>query len=84
MAARPAPVLPEPELDSYDQFGARIGTSRRGVFRLVERGLPVIRIGGLRRIDPAVGMAWIRGELPPPEPPRRGRPRKREAGATAS
>ncbi len=75
--------LPAPELDDYEQFGARLGVSKRTVIRLVEQGLPVIKIGRLRRIDPAAGMAYIRGELPPPEPEpvRRGRPRKDSATA---
>jgi hypothetical protein len=77
----PFTPLPERELDDYEQFGARIGASKRTVIRLVERGMPIIEIGRLRRIDPVIGMAYIRGELPPPEPPRRGRPKKR---ATAS
>lgn len=79
----PAPTLPERELDDYEQFGVRINASKRTVIRLVEGGLPIIQIGRLRRIDPVVGMAWIRGELPPPKPPRRGRPKKRENSATA-
>jgi len=46
--------------------------------------MPIIRIGRLRRIDPVVGMAYVRGELPPPEPPRRGRPKKDKATAPAT
>ena len=80
----PALTLPARELDDYAQFAARIGVSKRTVIRLVENGLPIIDIGRLKRIDPVVGMAYIRGELPPPEPPHRGRPKKREDGATAS
>lgn len=77
-----APMLPERELDDYEQFAARLGVSKRTVIRLVDGGLPVIRIGRLPRIDPATGMAYIRGELPPPEPPRRGRPKKDRATAS--
>ena len=80
-----ASTLPAAELDDYAQFGARIGVSKRTVIRLVEQGLPVIKIGRLRRIDPVACMAVIRGELPPPEPEpdlRRGRPRKDSATAT--
>jgi hypothetical protein len=75
MPPRPlvAPTLPAPELDDYVQFAARINASKQTVIRLVERGLPIIRIGRLVRIDPVVGMAFIRGELPPPKPVRRGR-----------
>jgi hypothetical protein len=80
----PAARLPAPELDDYEQFAARIHASKRTVIRLVESGLPIIEIGRLRRIDPIVGMAWVRGALPPPEAPRRGRPKKRENAATAS
>jgi hypothetical protein len=80
----PALTLPAPELDDYAQFAARIGASKRTVIRLVESGLPIIQIGRLRRIDPAVGMAYIRGERPAPEPVRRGRPTKREDRYTAS
>jgi hypothetical protein len=80
----PAARLPAPELDDYEQFAARIHASKRTVIRLVESGLPIIEIGRLRRIDPIVGMAWVRGGLPPPESPRRGRPKKRENAATAS
>jgi hypothetical protein len=76
--------LPAAELDDYEQFAARIGVSKRSIYRLVDNGLPVIEIGRLRRIDPIIGMAWIRGELPPPEPPRRGRPRKATASPTAA
>jgi hypothetical protein len=75
-------MLPERELDDYEQFGARINASKRTVIRLVEAGMPIIRIGRLRRIDPFVGMAYIRGELPPPEPVRRGRPKKDRATAS--
>ena len=76
--------LPAAEFDDYAQFAARIGVSKRTVIRLVENGLPIIEIGRLRRIDPAVGMAWLRGELPPPAPPRRGRPRRATASPTAA
>jgi hypothetical protein len=80
----PAPTLPERELDDYKQFGARINASKRTVIRLVEGGMPIIRIGRLRRIDPLVGMAWIRGERPAPEPVRRGRPKKDSSTASAA
>jgi hypothetical protein len=78
----PTPTLPERELDDYEQFGVRINASKRTVIRLVEGGMPIIRIGRLRRIDPVVGMAYIRGELPRPEPVRRGRPKKDSATAS--
>jgi hypothetical protein len=78
----PAATLPAPELDDYEQFAARIRASKRTVIRLVAGGMPVIYIGRLPRIDPIVGMAYIRGELPPPEPPRRGRPKKDSATAS--
>jgi hypothetical protein len=80
----PALTLPERELDDYAHFAARIGASPRTVMRLVAGGMPVIYIGRLPRIDPLVGMAYVRGELPPPEPPRRGRPRKDSATASAT
>jgi hypothetical protein len=83
MPSRAPRTLPKRELDDYHQFGARIGASYHTVWRMVKGGLPAISVGGMRRIDPVVGMAYLRGELPPPEPPRRGRPRKRDS-ATAS
>ena len=61
----PAARLPAPELDDYEQFAARIHASKRTVIRLVESGLPIIEIGRLRRIDPIVGMAWMRGDCRP-------------------
>jgi hypothetical protein len=80
----PAATLPAPELDDYEQFAARIRASKRTVIRLVESGLPIIQIGRLRRIDPVVGMANLRGELPLLEPPRRGQPKKDTATASAT
>ena len=79
----PAATLPAPELDDYAQFAVRIGASKRTVIRLVENGLPIIEIGRLRRIDPVVAMAWIRGEVRP-ETVRRGRPQKETASPTAA
>jgi hypothetical protein len=79
---REAAVLPPTELDSYDQCGARFGVSGRTIRRLVAGGMPIIKIPGLPpRIDPVVARLYIRGELPPPEPPpvRRGRPPGRRA-----
>ena len=68
-------ILPPAEFDTYEQFAARLGVSVRSVHRLVDGGLPVIRLPGMgRRIDPVAGRAYIRGELPPPAPVRRGRP----------
>jgi hypothetical protein len=69
--------LPSPELDTKAEFASRAHISLRTVNRQIELGLPVIRIGGAVRIDPQRGMAFLRGERSPPEPVRRGRPRKR-------
>lgn len=70
--------LPTAEFDSIDQFARRSGLGRRTVARAVaDRIIPSIKFGGRRLIEPAKGLSAIRGELPPPEPPRRGRPRKR-------
>jgi hypothetical protein len=85
--------LPAREWDSPLEFSARTGLSLRTIWRKIEGGMAgVIRIvepgneRGVIRIDPPVAMADLRGELPPklPTPPRRGRPRKRDEGATAS
>jgi len=75
--------LPTPVLDSRKQGAARLNISERTFIRLEERGMPFIRIGRIKRYDPAQYLPWVRGELPPPVPPRRGRPRKRDS-ATAS
>jgi hypothetical protein len=72
--------LPAPELDTRKQGAARANVSVRTFIRFEERGMPVIKIGRIKRYDPAEDMPWIRGERPVPEPVRRGRPsRRREA-----
>jgi hypothetical protein len=74
--------LPTAELDTRKQGAARANVSLRTFIRFEEQGMPVVTIGArIKRYDPAKYMPWIRGELPPPELPRRGRPKKR---ATAS
>src|SRR4051794_25182557 len=82
--------LPAQQWDSIPQFARRLGISTRTVARKIEGGMRgVIRITtepgkrGVIRIDPLMAMADLRDELPArvPEPPRRGRQRKR---ATAS
>ena len=74
--ARSAPDLPAAELDTVPEFAARANASVRTINRKIAEGLPIIKIGRLTRIDPQRGMAYLRGELPPPPPVRRGRPRK--------
>jgi hypothetical protein len=83
--------LPQQQWDTIPQFAARIGVSSRTIIRRIESGLRgVIRIAAepskraLVRIDPQIAMADLRGELPPPEPVRRGRPKKRDDRAAAS
>jgi hypothetical protein len=66
--------FPQQELDTVDQFAARVGVSGRTVMRREKDGLRLIRIGRTVRVDPIVAMAWWKGERPPP--PKRGRPRK--------
>lgn len=61
-------ALPAPELDSIPQFAVRANLSTRFVARMVAAGIiPSIKIGRLRRIVPAFGMAALRGS-PPPRP----------------
>jgi hypothetical protein len=71
------PELPAPELDTRKQGAARANVSLRTFIRLEEQGMPFIKIGRIKRYDPAKYLPWIRGERPGPQPPRRGRPRKR-------
>lgn len=58
-------VLPLPELDTIPQFAFRANLSTRFVARMVAVGtIPSIKIGRLRRIVPAFGMAALRGSSP--------------------
>jgi hypothetical protein len=82
--AASTPELPAPELDTREQGAARANVSKRSFIRFEEWGMPGVITGRIKRYDRALYMPWIRGERPAPEPVRRGRPRKREEGATAS
>jgi phage terminase Nu1 subunit (DNA packaging protein) len=71
----PEAPMPAPEFDTTQQFAGRIQTSDRTVKRLVDQGMPVVRIGDLTRIDPPVALDWLRNRNKP-KPVCRGRPRK--------
>jgi hypothetical protein len=81
--SRSARVLPAPVFDNIPQFAARANVSVRTIHRLIDQGLPVVRMRRSVRIDPVIGMAYLRGEhVPKPPPPRRldraRPPRKRQ------
>jgi hypothetical protein len=72
--------LPASELDTVPEFCARANVSVRTGWRKIADGTlepAIVRINDAVRIDPARGMQALRGELPPPPVPRRGRPRTR-------
>ena len=76
MTTRPAPEFPAPELDTVPQFAARANVSVRTIRRKIDEGLPIIKIGRATRIDPPVGMHFLKEGRTPPPPVGRGRPRK--------
>jgi hypothetical protein len=54
-----------------DYVGERTGRGERTAFRLVRRGLPVVKIGAATMVNPEVADAWFLGGMP--EPPKRRR-----------
>lgn len=45
---------------TVDEFAASIGISRSSAYRLVDAGLPTLRVGHCRRIEPQTALAWLR------------------------
>jgi excisionase family DNA binding protein len=58
-------VLNRPLL-SVRAVAARLSVSEKTVRRLIEGGLPALRVGGQVRIDAVELECWIRGWEPPP------------------
>lgn len=52
---RHADVLERPE-----RFAQRIDQSRAQVYRYLAEGMPSIKLGSARRIDPVEAIAWLR------------------------
>lgn len=40
----------------------KLGVSRAQVYRLIKKGLPVIKVGGNTRFDPFEVMQWIKDQ----------------------
>lgn len=59
--ARKAQPRGRPKARLYDinELAAYLHVSRRTVYRLVDRGLPVLRVGFVLRFELPVVMAWI-------------------------
>jgi hypothetical protein len=72
----PAAPMPPPAFDDILEFSARLRVSPRTTRRLIDKGLPVIKIGDLTRIDPEPALDWVRNSSKP-RPVRRGRPAKK-------
>lgn len=61
MDTTPAPVRSEHlALDKPEQFAARTSVSRAQVYKWLADGMPSLKLGKSRRIDPAEGIAWLR------------------------
>jgi excisionase family DNA binding protein len=58
-------VLTRPLL-SVRSAAARLSVSEKTVRRLIDGGLPALRVGGQVRIDAVELECWIRGWEPPP------------------
>lgn len=57
----PTPVRPEYlKLDRPEQFAERVEVSRAQVYKWLANGMPSLKLGRSRRIDPAEGIAWLR------------------------
>lgn len=55
------PVRPEYlTLDRPEQFADRTSVSRAQVYKWLADGMPSLKLGKSRRIDPAEGIAWLR------------------------
>jgi hypothetical protein len=75
----PEELKPPKRLKTLDQFGEEdLQCSGRTARRLVQQGMPHITIGDLTRVDPEEAIEWLknRNKPSPPQPRRRGRPRK--------
>jgi excisionase family DNA binding protein len=46
-------------LYTNQEMAAALGVSVRTIYRLAERGLPVVKIGGQRWINPKAASAWL-------------------------
>jgi hypothetical protein len=64
---------------SRKQLAADVNRDMRTILRWEKQGLPVIQRGNLRLYDREQVRAWLRRELPIPEPRGRGRPPKGRA-----
>jgi hypothetical protein len=51
----PSDVLERPE-----RFAQRIDQSRAQVYKYLAEGMPSLKLGNARRIDPAEALAWLR------------------------
>ena len=56
-------TAPHPALWTAEEVAKFLKVSRSWVYQRAERGdLPSLRVGGLRRFEPAAILAWARGE----------------------
>lgn len=51
---------PTLKLDRPEQFAERTEVSRAQVYKWLADGMPSLKLGRSRRIDPTEGMAWLR------------------------
>jgi excisionase family DNA binding protein len=51
---------PTLKLDRPEQFAERVEVSRAQVYKWLADGMPSLKLGRSRRIDPAEGLAWLR------------------------
>ncbi len=57
MATDNGPTL---KLDRPEQFAQRVEVSRAQVYKWLADGMPSLKLGKSRRIDPVEGIAWLR------------------------
>lgn len=50
---------PRARLCDLNEVAAYLHVSRRTIYRLIDRGLPTLRVGYVLRFDLAVVLAWI-------------------------
>ena len=48
-----------PKLDTPEQFAQRIEQSRAQVYNYLAEGMPSLKLGRSRRIEPTAAFAWL-------------------------
>ena len=73
----PAPQGVLAGLLTRETLAAELGCHPRTVIRREREGMPYLKVGALRRYDPAAVRAWFMAHEQRPAAPKRGRPARR-------